>query len=77
MRETVKLTVTNQCYTCEHRRTIPGDCHTRCAAPWAKGDDIPRGDPVGVKNGWWWFPFNFDPTWHTDWCERYTRRDGA
>lgn len=21
------------CYKCKHRRTIPGDCHTRCAHP--------------------------------------------
>ncbi len=65
-----KLTKYNQCYSCVHRRTIPGSCHTRCAAPW-KGGDTPKGDSHGIENGWWYFPFNFDPTWHEDLCSRY------
>ena len=70
MSRTKKLTVHNQCYGCVHRRTIPGDCHTRCAYPWAKGDNIPQGHRQGRQNGWWLFPENFDPVWHLDMCEK-------
>ena len=65
-----KLTIHNQCHGCIHRRSIPGDAHTRCAAPWETGDAIPKGHRVGIQGGWWRFPWNFDPTWHTDWCAR-------
>ena len=58
------------CNGCTFARSIPGDCHTRCAFKWF-GSELtpPKGDPHGIKNGWWRFPFNFDPTWMIGECE--------
>lgn len=47
------------CYKCTHRRTIPGDAHTRCA----NTEATVKGDPHGIRSGWFMWPFNFDPTW--------------
>lgn len=56
------------CYTCIHRRTIPGDTHSSCAAPTGT---IVQGDAHGVKNGWFIYPYNFDPIWLIE-CNGYT-----
>lgn len=55
------------CYTCVHRRTIPGDCHSSCAAP---NGTIVKGDTHGVKSGWFMYPYNFDPIWLME-CNSY------
>ena len=47
------------CYKCIHRLTIPGDCHSRCNNFEAKV----KGNIHGIKNGWFSWPFNFDPIW--------------
>lgn len=58
------------CYKCRYRGTIPGDCHTRCRHPLAESDpgkartDLGiRGHDVGIRGGWFVWPYNFDPTW--------------
>jgi len=33
-----------------------------------------RGDPHGIKNGWFNWPYEFDPTW-LDNCDGYTRAE--
>ena len=55
------------CYKCKWRQTIPGDAHSACAHP-IVADGIPgklniKGSPHGIKNGWFYWPFNFDPIW--------------
>jgi hypothetical protein len=76
--------ITPSCYACQYRRTIPGDCHSRCAHPKVKGgddfmmalvgtlsgDNIKaadelniKGNPHGVRMGWFLWPANFDPSW--------------
>lgn len=47
------------CYKCDHRHDIPGDCHSSCENKTASVE----GDPGGIKNGWFLWPLNFDPTW--------------
>lgn len=47
------------CSKCVHRRTIPGDCHLRCNAVAAHV----TGNEHGIRNGWFRWPLNFDPTW--------------
>jgi hypothetical protein len=47
------------CYDCEHRREIPGDCHSECVNQYANV----AGDPGGTAKGWFLWPWNFDPTW--------------
>lgn len=47
------------CFACDHQRSLPGDCHIACANTAARV----TGDPYGTKRGWFFWPFNFDPTW--------------
>jgi hypothetical protein len=34
------------------------------------------GDPHGIKNGWFFWPFNFDPVWLRA-CNGFTPREGG
>lgn len=47
------------CYKCVHRLSVPGDCHSRCNNHNAKVS----GAAHGIRNGWFFWPVNFDPTW--------------
>jgi len=89
------------CYTCKHRRGIPGDCHSCCKHP--SLGDVPdnaliglmgilagagrvpgfqvnskelniKGNPHGIRNGWFNFPVNFDPTWLEN-CDGYENKN--
>lgn len=62
--------VMEECYSCEHRRTIPGDAHTLCSNP----DPEMTGDEHGIKSGWFAYPYNFDPVWKTKLCSNYEPR---
>ena len=58
---------TNECYSCEHRRTIPGDAHLECVEP----DTEMKGIVYGIMNGWFKYPFNYDPGWKEKDCKNY------
>lgn len=47
------------CYECKYRDSVPGDSHSCCRNKLA----VVIGDEHGVKNGWFFHPFNFDPVW--------------
>lgn len=47
------------CYKCVHRRTLPGNCHSRCNNFQAHV----TGNRHGMARGWFMWPFNFDPVW--------------
>jgi len=47
------------CLTCIHKSRIPGDNHIKCKNPNAKV----KGNPAGIKRGWFNWPWNFDPAW--------------
>ena len=47
------------CYQCRWRYELPGDCHSGCGNNRAHV----TGDPHGVKMGWFFWPYNFDPLW--------------
>lgn len=49
------------CYMCKYRRNIPGDAHSLCAG--AIAVDQVTANAHGVRSGWFWWPFNFDPIW--------------
>ena len=49
----------NQCYNCEFRREVPGSAHSACGAPLDKVKVV--ADAHGIRNGWFIFPYNFDP----------------
>lgn len=58
------------CYNCVHLRTVPGDCHISCANLSAKA----VGSHIGIKHGWFLWPFNFDPTWLLS-CSGFAERN--
>lgn len=49
----------NECYKCVHRMDIPGNAHSRCNNHAAKV----KGNPHGIRSGWFLWPLNFDPVW--------------
>lgn len=86
------------CYKCEYRGAIPGDCHSCCNHPvfgsvpsnpllalMAKrsgtsptiigvGGIVVKGNPHGIKNGWFCHPFNFDPLWLEE-CNGFKQKE--
>ena len=56
------------CYQCIYRRNIPGNAHISCAKP----DETIRGDPWGIKMGWFAYPFCFDPVWMRTNCHNFS-----
>ena len=61
----------SNCYKCIYMRRVPGDCHIRCVNP----DPEMKGVPHGVKNGWFFYPSLFDPTWMAAECNNFKSID--
>jgi len=57
------------CYQCKYREEIPGDAHSRCGN---KNTHV-KGDKHGIKNGWFSWPFNFDPIWLKE-CDGFIKK---
>ena len=71
-----KLTHMNECYSCIHKRSVPGNCHIRCAKPSDKVRD--EGDHYGTSQGWFEYPDCFDPVWKgEERCENFEAREAA
>lgn len=63
------------CYRCKHRRGLTYSCHSSCEHPLMSGKArvlaLATGiNPLGVtgsehglKNGWFFWPLDFDPVW--------------
>lgn len=51
--------MSEDCYKCKHRSEVPGSAHSSCKNLKAKV----VGNSHGIKNGWFFWPFNFDPVW--------------
>ena len=47
------------CHNCIHRRAVSGSAHSACNNVVASVS----GNKHGIKNGWFQWPFNFDPVW--------------
>lgn len=58
---------TPRCYTCKHKRGVPGNAHVRCDKP----DPLIKGHPRGVAMGWFMYPYLFDPVWVANDCRNY------
>jgi len=56
------------CYECEFRGSIPGDAHSSCSNYHASVE----GDNHGKRNGWFQWPYNFDPVWLIS-CDGFKR----
>lgn len=55
------------CYTCVHRSSVPGSAHSECNNH--KADVF--ANYHGIRNGWFNWPFNFDPVWLVS-CDGYS-----
>lgn len=66
----VERTIMNECYQCVHRRGIAGSCHSACANP----DSTLEADEHGIRNGWFNYPFNFDPVWKNEFCKNFEQK---
>jgi hypothetical protein len=56
------------CWRCEHKRSVAGNSHIRCAKP----DPFMTGDAHGIRNGWFLYPLLFDPIWKTRTCSNFS-----
>lgn len=72
----------NACYRCKHRRCIPGDAHSACGHPerlrWGHEPQrlVVVAHPYGVRNGFFSWPWNFDPIWLRE-CSGFEARAEA
>ena len=58
------------CYECEHRHDLIGDAHSSCDALSANV----IGNRHGIEHGWFFWPFNFDPTW-LEMCDSFKQKE--
>jgi len=63
----------NECYHCQFKKEVPGNAHIRCTNP----DPKMKGNPHGVKNGWFFYPILFDPVWKTKMCSNYQHHEAV
>jgi len=68
-----KRDMRNECYHCKHKREVPGNAHIRCVKP----DNKMEGDMHGIKNGWFFYPLLFDPTWKEKECSNYENHEAV
>jgi hypothetical protein len=61
-------TMNDECWSCRHKRFVPGTHHIRCANP----DPAMVGDEHGIREGWFMYPALFDPVWKARWCAHYS-----
>lgn len=57
----------SECYQCKHKRNVAGNAHIGCANP----DPEMTGSEHGIKNGWFFYPFLFDPVWKEKRCKNF------
>ena len=61
----------NECYHCKHKRSVAGNAHIECVKP----DTNMRGNEHGIRNGWFYYPFLYDPTWKEKMCNNYEPKE--
>jgi len=55
------------CYKCINRGSVPGSAHISCLKP----NPNMEGDNHGIKEGWFNYPYDFDPVWRIGECENF------
>ena len=58
------------CYKCEFMGEITGSAYVYCKNKKA----VVEGDKYGIKNGWFDWPFSFDPVWLIK-CDGFKRKE--
>ena len=77
------------CYKCKYRGNVPGDAHSCCQYPGNKTGMFDyfenenkknaqklniKAELHGIKNGWFFWPVNFDPVWLIS-CNGFTPKE--
>jgi hypothetical protein len=59
------------CYNCQHKQDINWSAHISCRFCWQnkKYVTFPQGTEYGKSNGWYDFPYDFDPAWMEETCQ--------
>ena len=60
-----------ECWSCKFKEEVPGDYHIKCINP----DSEMTGNPHGIKNGWFFYPFLFDPIWKEKLCRNFEGKE--
>ena len=76
MNDKKEITPRNQCYSCKFKGSVPGSAHSSCGFDWLKQSDHfpPKADYHGIRNGWYAFPFNYDPVWQEELCKAFKQK---
>ena len=72
--------VTTNCYECEFRgsNSDKGSAHSHCKLYWQykkHKDDFPKGNKRAKEKGWFDFPYDYDPIWIEEDCERFMPKE--
>ncbi len=70
--------IQKQCYGCGYKKEIRGDCHISCLFDWGRmsyksGIHPPKGNAHGIMNGWYNFPYQYDPVWMIEECPAFSK----
>ena len=60
----------NDCYSCIYKRDVPRNYHIKCIKP----DLNMKGNQHGIRNGWFYYPFIYDPMWCLTKCNNYEKK---
>ena len=61
------------CRQCAYKSNIVGNTHISSNLDWGKSKyQAPTGNPHAIRNGWYIFPVNFDPTWQEEPCKEFS-----
>lgn len=68
------------CYSCIHSRSNSDNnsAHIHCRLHWSYNKknkaEHPKGAEHGIQNGWYDFPYDYDPIWMIEPCKHYTTK---
>jgi len=64
----------SKCNNCAYKVSVPTSSHhISCRFNWIKSElNSPTVNQHGVKEGWYYFPLNFDPVWQTEECKAFS-----
>ena len=68
-----KRDMRNECWHCAHSREVPGNAHIKCVKP----DAGMVGNLLGIREGWFFYPLLFDPTWKEVMCKNYQNHESV
>lgn len=63
------------CHGCAFKMNNPSSAHIQCRFDWAQlGGEMPKGKDYGIQNGWYNFPWNYDPVWMDTECKNFKQK---